>query len=636
MKNFNIILITLCMSLFFACDYLDVVPDGTATLESAFTMREHAQRYMFGIYSYLPRHYRAETPDVQGCDEIWTIPDPWYTIDIERYGCRVMRGQLSPSVSIGGLTDLWSRYYTALRECNTFLEGLEAYPIPDLEMSESNEWIGEVKALKAWYHFLLLRHYGPIPLVAQNLPVGTDVDGVQVARNTIDEAIELITQLFDEAIETLPAKVRSEATDLGRITLPIAAAMKAKALVTLASPLFNCNTEFAGMRNVDGTQLFPQDESQRVEKWQRAVEACRQALYICEDSLGMKLYQYPGDPRYNLTDTILQQLTLRMEICEDWNSELIWTDTREQVYWIDWRTAPVLNPIYDGQPQMAMILSVPLQIAEMFYSENGVPIEEDKEWGYSDRYTVRRAAEKDQLYIRSGSETSYLNFDREPRFYAWLGFDKGIWYGAGQYDDSRPEDLYHYNLRSFGLGNNQQPTGFVPKKMVHPQSLMPASLAYTPYGFGWPSFRLTDLYLLMAEALNEAEDSQTAREDAMHYLDMVRERAGLKSVRESWTAYSNNPQKFNSQTGLRDIIQHERMIELFFEGQRFWDLRRWRIAREVLSKPIQSWCGFNSAIEDHFKPYNMYTPSFGLKDYFWPIMESELSRNRNLVQSLGW
>jgi len=627
------LLLILPMLWFASCkDYLDVVPDGTATLESAFTMREHAMRYMFGIYSFLPNHSRAETPDVQGCDEAWILDNPLYTQDIPRTGCRIIRGQLTPSNPI---YSTWSSYYIAIRECGTFLEGLENNPIPDLEESERRQWVGEIKALKAWYHFLLLRQYGPIPVVKENLPVGTGVLGVQVSRNTVDEVIDYIVELFDEALTTLPAEVRSETSDLGRITLPIAASMKAKVLVTAASPLFNCNTEFAAMRNPDGTQLFPQDESQSTAKWKKAADACREAIRICTDSLGLQLYYYPGDSKVT-TDTIKQQMTLRMVMCEEWNDEIIWGNTKEQVYWLDWRCAPVLNPIYDAQPQMAMVFSVPLQIAEMFYSENGVPIEEDTKWGYGQRYTVKRAEEKDQLYIRKGGETSYLNFNREPRFYAWLGFGQGIWYGSGSYDDTRPADLYNYNLSGFRPSNMNEPTGYVPKKWVHPQSLQPASLQYTPYGYIWPNFRLADLYLLYAEALNEAEDSQTNRHEAINYVDMIRERAGLKTVAEAWTNFSNNPNKFNTQVGLRDIIQRERMIELCFEGHRFWDLRRWKTAREVLNKPIMSWSGFNRSAETIYKPYNMFVPSFGLKDYFWPVTEDELTRNRNLVQSLGW
>jgi hypothetical protein len=355
------------------------------------------------------------------------------------------------------------------------------------------------------------------------------------------------------------------------------------------------------------------------------------------DSLGMELYEYPGNPQYNLSDTILRQMSLRQAFCEDWNSEIIWADTRDWVNLLQWRTLPTqLNPLYEGQPQQSMVFSVPLQIAEMFYSENGVPIEEDKEWVHDTRYTLRRAEAKDQLYIRRGAETSRLNFEREPRFYAWLGFDQGVWYGAGSYDDSRPGDLYNVKLRRFRPGNMNEHTGYLPKKWIHYETGQYASLSVTVYLYLWPNFRLSDLLLYYAEALNEAEDSPAARREAMKYADMVRERAGLQPIDVAWREYSNNPAKYTTQNGLRDILQRERMIEMFLEGSRFWDLRRWKTAREVLNKPIESWCGFNATAEEIFKPYAMYAISFGLKDYFWPINESELSRNRNLVQSLGW
>jgi hypothetical protein len=596
-------------------------------------MRAHTLRYLYTCYSFLPSQYVGSTPDIQGCDETWILDNPWSTEGIDRIGCRIVRGQLTPSNPI---YSTWGTYYTAIRECNNFLDGIERIKVPDLPEFERLQWIGEVKALKAWYHFLLLRQYGPVPIIRENLPVSTGVEGVQVARNTVDEVVDYIVQLLDEAMETLPVTVRSEQTDMGRFTLPIVAALKAKALVTAASPLFNCNTEFAPMRNRDGTQLFPQDESKRVEKWRRAADACREAVWLCMDSLGMKLYEYSGSSLYNLSDTILRQMSLRQVFCEDWNSEIIWADTRDWVYRLQWATMPQrLNPMYEGDPHMAMAFSVPLQIAEMFYSENGVPIEEDKEWGYDTRYTLRRADVKDQLYVRKGSETSRVNFDREPRYYAWLGFDQGIWYGAGSYDDSRPGDLYSVNnLRKFT--SNSEMTGYVPKKWIHYETGQFASYTFTPYTYLWPIFRLSDLLLYYAEALNEAEDSQSARQEAMKYADMVRERAGLQSIDVTWREYSNNPAKYTSQNGLRDILQRERMIELCFEGSRFWDLRRWKTAREALNKPVESWCGFNATAEEIFKPYTMYVISFGLKDYFWPIDDSELSKNRNLVQSLGW
>src|SRR3546814_10556804 len=84
-------------------------------------------------------------------------------------------------------------------------------------------------------------------------------------------------------------------------------------------------------------------------------------------------------------------------------------------------------------------LSPPLKIAEMYYTHHGVPINEDKTWDYANRYSLRTAGIDDGLYVREGYTSAYLNFDREPRFYAGLGFDGGVWYGHGKYNDRSEE-----------------------------------------------------------------------------------------------------------------------------------------------------------------------------------------------------
>lgn len=71
------------------------------------------------------------------------------------------------------------------------------------------------------------------------------------------------------------------------------------------------------------------------------------------------------------------------------------------------------------------------------------------------------------------------------------------------------------------------------------------------------------------------------------YINLVRKRAGLKSVQYSWSHYSTNPNKYKTKKGMREIIHRERLIELAFEGQRFWDLRRWKVGEKVLNEPIK-------------------------------------------------
>jgi SusD family. len=156
--------------------------------------------------------------------------------------------------------------------------------------------------------------------------------------------------------------------------------------------------------------------------------------------------------------------------------------------------------------------------------------------------------------------------------------------------------------------------------------------------------RLSDLYLLYAEAINEAEgpDGQHSSE-MFKYIDMVRERAGLKGVKESWDTYTNN-QKYTTKEGMRDIIQKERLIELSFEGHRFWDIRRWKTAPKEYYTPLQGWNMLVSVIDGTEEEVNrlMYQPQllleqkFNVRDYFWPIRISDIEVNPNLVQNIGW
>jgi hypothetical protein len=148
--------------------------------------------------------------------------------------------------------------------------------------------------------------------------------------------------------------------------------------------------------------------------------------------------------------------------------------------------------------------------------------------------------------------------------------------------------------------------------------------------------RLPEILLYCAEALNEADDTPEARNRAMQYVDMIRERAGLEKIAGAWSAYSSNPTKYQTQEGLRQIIRQERTIELAFEGKRYWDLRRWKTAPEVLNAPVQAWDLTKRDAADYYKPVSIFEQKFGLKDYFSPVPDSEMQRNANLVQNLGW
>src|SRR5690606_31741850 len=129
---------------------------------------------------------------------------------------------------IQGGQALWQ----AVRDCNTFIEN--AHKARDLDSFERARWIAEVKVLKAWYHYYLMRMYGPIPIVKENLSIETPTDQVSVYREPIDEVVNYIVTLLDEAIPDLPLSIDNEISEAGRITQPAAMTIKADVLVTAA------------------------------------------------------------------------------------------------------------------------------------------------------------------------------------------------------------------------------------------------------------------------------------------------------------------------------------------------------------------------------------------------------------------
>jgi hypothetical protein len=108
-------------------------------------------------------------------------------------------------------------------------------------------------------------------------------------------------------------------------------------------------------------------------------------------------------------------------------------------------------------------------------------------------------------------------------------------------------------------------------------------------------------------------------------------------VKESWQKYSNRPEKPNTKDGLREIIHRERTIELALEGKRFWDLRRWKQINELNVQP-RGWNMRGETAEDFYRVIEVArTPvKFSIRDYFFPIKESSLIVNRNLIQNYGW
>lgn len=623
-----------------SCKYLDIVPDNVATIDFSFRNRTAAEKYLFTCYSYRPQIGGVNMdPAMAGADDTWIyygVNAPWQNTQIQRGFQESTNPRLNFWNGENGGKALWR----GIRDCNIFLENVDK--VLDLPPYEKTRWVSEVKFLKAYYHYYLFKAYGPIPIVDVNLPISAGVGEVQVYREPVDKVVKYIADLMKEAAAGLPnASEIVEGTEAGRIDKLGALAMRAEVLLFAASPLFNGNTDYVNMIDNKGTTLFPQTYD--ANKWKLAADAAKEAIDTC--IIQKKALYDIVDPQAMLSPAPFQlEVKYRQAICDRWNKELLWGNTGYDCRYLSIQAQPKIvrlnaelsNSVYtEWAPTLKMV--------DKYYSSNGVPIEEDLAWQskgwYDNRYKVRPevSADNDIYYVKIDKQTAYLHYNRESRFYASLGFDNGIYFGNGYY--SFPSNVKYTDFLSKGLSGristsgNYSITGYCVKKMHSFKNAQTPSSTSVEY-FPFPVLRLADLYLMYAEALNEFSGPSAP---IFTYLDLIRARAGLKGVKESWLTYSNKPNKPDTKDGLRQIIHQERTIELAFEGKRFWDIRRWKEINVFNEQPL-GWNVAGETTEDFYKVVlvSQVPVKFSVKDYFWPIKESDLTVNKNLLQNYGW
>lgn len=639
---FMLMLILFCSS---SCKkYLDVVPDNVAVIEHAFKLRTEAEKYLFTCYSYLPKNGDGWfNAGLMSGDEIWLPQDnkahwhPAFRIaQGEQNKDNPLFNEWGGSLKGGDGRFNYLQMFRAIRHCNVFLENIEDLSkVPDLSLAERERWIGEVLFLKAYYHYYLLRMYGPIPIVEKNVIESAKPEELFYKRMPIDDCVNFISTLLDAAAPKLPLRIVDENNQMGRITLPIALAVKAKLLLMAASPLFNGNSDYATFKDKEGTAFF--NPTFDAKKWEKARDAAKAAIESAQTN-GHALYEYKNDV-LNLSTETKTQLNIRNAVSDRWSAEHVWALSNSYFG----NQALCMPSLIRGRNvdrfQVQGVWAAPIKIAKQFYTKNGVPIEEDKSLDFTNYTQVRAATNNERFNVEPGYLTARLNYDREPRFYADLGFDGGMWYMKdGTADGSDVNGMYVNSKNSqrsgFGHFTNWNETGYFIKKLVHWESTSNSNNSPTWKTYPWPEIRLADLYLMYAEALNEVEPASLT---AISYVDLVRKRAGLEGVVASWSNWSKNPTKYTTQAGLRDIIQRERLIELAFEGHRLWDLRRWKMSAEELNKYITGFSVMGKTTETYNIEKNIFGQTFiSPRDYFWPIGNYEIRRNPKLVENPGW
>ena len=624
------------LSLVMSCEnYLDIVPDGTQELSLLFNRKETAYNALANCYSYLPKYDDTYASYVFASDEV-AVP-----IVKETNAIKLMKGQQNVSSPLMGY---WSGFsggntqgslWEGIRSCNTLIDNIDL--VVDMNQEEKNQWKAEAKFLKAYYHFLLVSNYGPIPIVDVNLPISASDEAVRLDRKTVDECFSYIVETINNAIVDLPERVIGN-NDLGRIDQVIAKSIKAKVLLFSASPLFNGNSAFyGGFLNANGEHFFNQSDA--ISKWELAATATKEAIDAAV-AQGASLYEFTGTaPLFDTNNFQFQlvrdQYNSRFAITDPWNSELLWGNSnpvRGGDWWQLQSPAMMKDPTSSSVEAAWQWLAPSLRMAETYYTKNGLPIEEDLSFEYTDRYATTTVAFNQRFYAQFANRTAKLNLNREPRFYASIGFDRGINRTWGS--------IWNLKMRKGEIHGrvantaDYLVTGYALKKLVHQDS---EGDAYTKaVTYPWPMIRLGELYLSYAEALNEFSGPSA---EVYNALNKIRERAGIPTVEDAWSnaTYAATLNKHTNKEGLREIIQQERMIELAFEGHRYYDIRRWKLAEQYFASPIKGWSVDEDSEANYYQIMEVSQRSFNSpRDYLQPISFTELSRNPNLVQNPGW
>lgn len=595
MKKYILIMLFLAVSgsSFLSCSYLDIVPEESAKEEDAFADQNAVERYLYSCYGFYPNERRATF--------LYMTGEVVCTNDYE-----FLKGAHSAS-NVGNL-EYWDRLYAGIRRCYTLINNINKVP----RMSDENKrtYIAEAKFLIAFYHSHILKTYGPIILVDKEYPTDmpkSDYPG----RSSYDDCVKWISDRFDEAEGDLLMEHTSSA--FGRATKILCRAAKARMLLYAASPLFNGNAEFySDFTNYDGTPLMPLTYDGN--KWGKAYDAAVAAITLAEDN-GVTLYKdkapttdmpYPTNPK---------EWTLRTMINERSSSEIIWADGRKEGIYDTQNGATPRDPLGGSS---ANYLAPSLAVVMNFYTENGLPIDEDPEYF--------KESEFFQLGTYEGLPTAKMHLRREPRFYAWISFHNG-WYEMQRDKDKRIRTAYREKdpFGRNGASHDITLTGYLIKKAVNPQFHSKNGFVHYP----WTYFRLTELYLNAAEAAVEMNDLVNAK----FYLNVIRDRAGIPSVEDSWDGIAEL-----DQNKLRKIIRQERTIELFFENHYGWDIRRWKVAEPILKNKPYGMNVFGQTDEEFTRktqvdlPWNFESP----KNYLLPIRSTEVYVNPKMVQNPGY
>ena len=486
--------------------------------------------------------------------------------------------------AVSRLTDMeWGGYYQGIRKANILINNIDVVPFNLTYINALGEtkplnytMKAEARFLRAHFYFELVKRYGGVPLIGDNVYVLGD--DVQLPRNTFAQCIDYIVRELDEIKDDLRSLPMADATEFAHApTNEACLAMKARVLLYAASPLFNEKPLEAGNELIG----YPSYDSGR---WNLAAQAAKDLI----DQYGPK-----GKGTLNLAQ---DYRNIFVDFYGGNNPELIFFRPVGKNKSIETANGPLGfsgNSLGNGNTNPTQ------NLVESFLMKDGTK------------------------YVSTSVDDPFKN--RDPRL------DFTILHHGSRWLNTTLDTQ---------VGGTHNPSGaqysrtcyYMAKFMKDYQT----SSNYEDNIHLWVMYRYGEVLLNYAEALNEVAlaGGTIDNKEVLNSLIQLRKRAGIEPGNENYYGLPA-PQNYDA-AEMREIIRNERRIEMAFEEQRYWDIRRWRIAEDIFKEPLK---GLNIQVVGNktiYNEVNVLSAEFDTKRYFYPIPYSEVIKNGNMIQNPNW
>lgn len=580
MKNiFKIGTLALCLAVgLSSCnDFFDAIPGEQYDLEDTFTNRSKTEQFLNNVYNYVP----DETLERFARN---TMSGIWTTGSLE---CKLSWDGNNGSEWASGATyagsswiNFWYiEYYKGISRASTFIMNVDR--CLEASAAQRKQWKAQARALRAFYYFMIFRSYGPFVILGEE-PISLDISTADLLkeRNTVDECVDFMVKEFDDAASELPD--RYDGSNLGRIDRAACKAFKAKMLLYAASPLFNCNADYASIVNPEsGKQLFPQDKSQEQAKW----EAARSAYKEFFDEYGNTFSLYTEKTAEGKIDFYESYRKVTSGV-------LYGTENKEQIFirladhdYRAYETTPFHKGYDDnsGALRGGLGFGVPQEMVDLYFMKDGRRIVDDENYkeyegvpsneylGWPNDYNDEVVPSR--TYFKSNSNQTLKQWaNREPRFYTNITFNGSTWLKTDTPREKITTELTFNGNSGYAHANWDTPyTGYGMRKMAPKEGRSGANRHCATL------LRLADMYLGYAETLSACGQ----RDEAIEYVNKIRARAGIPGYGAAGTTDDNGFECIpyeDTRDGVDKRIHRERLVELMFEWNHFFDVRRWKVA----------------------------------------------------------